>query len=250
MATIQKFLFEQDFEDGSGKPAGKTGKGMPEPEPEPELPPAPPPPPPPPTFSVEQLQQQVRLAKEQARAAALAEGIAQGKAQAETQDQQELAAALRAVENGLKQLVTAQNQQTQLRSQNTTRIALAITRKLWPGLVERQGLTEIEGVIAAFLEELVEEPKLVFRVHERWFDELRGRIGDMAMRHGFGGQVNVLADPKLAEMDVKVDWAAGGAEREVGRLWAEIERLAGDLLADFPGGPSQVIAAQRREATL
>ncbi|OYQ33473.1 hypothetical protein CHU95_13815 [Niveispirillum lacus] len=250
MATIQKFLFEQDFEDGFGNPAGKAAGSAPPPEPEPELPPAPPPPPPPPTFSLEQLQQQVRLAKEQARAAALTEGIAQGKEQAETQDQQELAAALRAVENSLKQLVNVQNQQAQLRQQNTSRIALAIFRKLWPGLVERQGLTEMEGVIAAFLEELVEEPKLVFRVHERWFDELRGRIGDMALRHGFGGQVTVLADPKLGEMDVKVDWAAGGAEREVGRLWADIERLAGNLLADFPGGPEQLGAANRREVAL
>ncbi|MFV3129187.1 hypothetical protein [Niveispirillum sp. KHB5.9] len=249
MATIQKFLFEQDFEDGFGNPAGKAA-AMPEPEPEPDLPPAPPPPPPPPTFSLEQLQQQVRLAKEQTRAAALAEGIEQGKAQAETQDQQELAAALRAVENSLKQLVNVQNSQAQLRQENTARIALAIMRKLWPGLVERQGLTEIEGVIASFLEELVEEPKLAFRVNERWFDELRGRIGDMAMRHGFGGQVNVLADPKLREMDVKVDWTAGGAERDVARLWAEIERLSGDLLADFPGGPNQVMAAPRREAAL
>lgn len=248
MATIQKFLFEQDFEDGSN-PAGKAAKAA-EPEPEPELPPAPPPPPPPPTFSLEQLQQQVRLAKEQARAAALSEGIEQGKQQAETQDQQELAAALRAVENGLKQLVDSQNRQARLRTENTTRIALAITRKLWPGLVERQGLAEIEGVIAAFLAELVEEPKLAFRVHERWFDELRDRIGDMALRHGFGGQVNVLADPKLSEMDVKVDWTAGGAEREVGQLWTEIERLSGDLLADFPGGPAQAISAPRREAAL
>lgn len=250
MATIQKFLFEQDFEDGFGNPAGKAAANAPPPEPEPELPPAPPPPPPPPTFSLEQLQQQVRLAKEQARAAALTEGIAQGKEQAETQDQQELAAALRAVENGLKQLVTVQNNQAKLRQDNTARIALAITRKLWPGLVERQGLTEIEGVIAAFLEELVEEPKLVFRVHERWFDELRGRIDDMAMRHGFAGQVVVLADPKLGEMDVKVDWAAGGAEREVGRLWSDIERLAGNLLADFPGGPEQLGGAHRREVAL
>lgn len=248
MATIQKFLFDQDFEDGFGNPAAKAVIAAPPPEPEP--PPAPPPPPPPPTFSVEQLQQQVKMAKEQARTAALAEGIQQGRQQAEVEAQQELSNALRAVENGLKQLVSVQNAQTQLRQENTACIALAIMRKLWPGLVEHQGLAEIEGVIAAFMAELVEEPKLVFRVNERWFDELRGRIDDMALRHGFAGQVTVLADPKLAEMDVKVDWTAGGAEREVGRLWTDIERLAGDLLADFPGGPKQVIAAPKREAAL
>lgn len=248
MATIQKFLFEKDFEDGFGNPASKAA--APHPEPEPELPPAPPPPPPPPTFSVEQLQQQVKMAKDQARTAALAEGIQQGRQQAEVEAQQELSNALRSVENGLKQLLSVQNAQAQLRQENTARIALAIMRKLWPGLVERQGLAEIEVVIAAFMEELVEEPKLVFRVNERWFDELRGRIDDMALRHGFAGQVTVLADPKLSQMDVKVDWAAGGAEREVGRLWTEIERLAGDVLADFPGGPKDVILAPKREATL
>ncbi|GGE60187.1 FliH/SctL family protein [Niveispirillum cyanobacteriorum] len=247
MATIQKFLFEKDFEDGFG---GAAKAVAPPPEPEPELPPAPPPPPPPPTFSVEQLQQQVKMAKDQARTAALAEGIQQGRQQAEVEAQQELSNALRSVENCLKQLVTVQNAQAQMRQENTARIALAIMRKLWPGLVERQGLAEIEVVIAAFMEELVEEPKLVFRVNERWFDELRGRIDDMALRHGFAGQVTVLADPKLSQMDVKVDWAAGGAEREVGRLWTEIERIAGDVLADFPGGPKDAILSPKREVTL
>ncbi|KPF86215.1 hypothetical protein IP70_07785 [alpha proteobacterium AAP38] len=247
MATIQKFLFEKDFEDGFG---GAAKAAAPPPEPEPELPPAPPPPPPPPTFSVEQLQQQVKMAKDQARTAALAEGIQQGRQQAEVEAQQELSNALRSVENSLKQLVTVQNAQAQMRQENTARIALAIMRKLWPGLVERQGLAEIEVVIAAFMEELVEEPKLVFRVNERWFDELRGRIDDMALRHGFAGQVTVLADPKLSQMDVKVDWAAGGAEREVGRLWTEIERIAGDVLADFPGGPKDAILSPKREVTL
>lgn len=242
MATIQKFLFDQDFEDSFGGLA-KTAQSVADDRP--PTPPAPPPPPPPPTFSVEQLQQQVQMAKEQARNAALAEGRVQGKEQAEVAAQQELSAALRAVENGLKSLITTQNAEAKARQQNTTRIALAITRKLWPGLVERQGLTEIEGVITGFLAELVEEPKLVFRVHERWFEELRTRIGDMALRHGYAGQVTVLADPKLRDMDVKVDWTAGGAERDVGRLWTDIERLSGDLLADFPGGPAHLLGTSR-----
>lgn len=249
MATIQKFLFEEDFEDPTAPGAAANQPAEPEPE-EPPPPPSPPPPPPPPTFSLEDLQRQVQLAKEQARNQALNEGRAQGKEQAEVAAQQELSAALRATESALQRLLSVQNAETEARRDNTTRLVLAIMRKLWPGLVEHQGLAEIEGVIAAFLAELAEEPKLVFRVNERWFDELRGRIGDMAMRHGFGGQVNVLADPKLGEMDIKVDWAAGGAEREVGKLWADIERMAGNLLADFPGGPAQLVSVPRREAAL
>jgi flagellar assembly protein FliH len=234
MATIQKFVFDQDFDEGAA-----PALAAPQPEPEPELPPAPPPPPPPPTFSVEELQAQVKMAREQARTKALEEGRLQGIQQAETAAQQELAAALRAVENGLASLLAVQNQERELRQVNTSRLVLAIIRKLWPGLVARDGLAEIEGVIASFLEELAEEPKLVFRVHERWFEELRGKIEDMALRHGFGGQVVVLADPKLREMDVKADWAAGGAERDINAMWADIERIAGNTLQDMPGGPVQ-----------
>jgi len=233
MATIQKFVFDQDFDKGNA-----PALAAPEPEPEPELPPAPPPPPPPPTFSVEELQTQVKMAREQARAKALEEGRLQGMREAETAAQQELAAALRAVESGLSHLVAVQNQERELRHVNTSRLVLAIIRKLWPGMVAHSGLAEIESVIASFLEELAEEPKLVFRVHERWFDVLRGKIEDMALRHGFGGQVIVLADPKLREMDVKADWAAGGAERDVNAMWADIERIAGNTLQGLPGGPT------------
>lgn len=230
MATIQKFLFEADFDgDGLTRPAAAE----PEPEPEPE----PPPPPPPPSFSEEQLAQAVQKAQAEARAVALEEGRAQGRAQAETAAQQALTQALNAVNASLSPLVTQQKAEMDLRRQNTNRLTLAIIRKLWPGMVERHGLAEVEGAIALFLEELAEEPKLVFRVHERWLTAMQERIGDIAQRHGFAGQVTVLTDPKLGEMDVKADWAAGGAERDTGALWAAVERIAGNGLADYPGGP-------------
>jgi flagellar assembly protein FliH len=40
-------------------------------------------------------------------------------------------------------------------------------------------------------------------------------------------------------MDVKADWAAGGAERDINAMWADIERIAGNTLQDMPGGPVQ-----------
>lgn len=233
MATIQKFLFEEDFDGG----ASPTAAPPPQPEP-PPAPPPPPPPPPPPTFSVEQLQQQVQKAREEARAKALEEGRVQGRQQAETEAQQALTQALRAVDAALGGLVATQNKETALRRENTNRLALAIMRKLWPSLVARHGVAEVEEMITTFLEELAEEPKLVFRVHERWFTDLRDRIADMATHHGFAGQVSVIADPKLGEMDVKAAWAAGGAERDATALWTEIERIAGNVLAGFPGGPA------------
>lgn len=229
MATIQRFLFDTSFDDGTARAV--------KPEPEPAKPPPPPPPPPEPTFTVAQVREQVAQAQQAAHAAGVAEGRAQGRAEADREADKALADALDRVERQLSALVAAQQAELALRRENTPRIALAVVRKLFPAYVRRHGLAEVEAVVAGFLEELAEEPKLVIKVHEAWLDRLRERIDALAARHGFPGTVTVLADPRLGELDVKADWGAGGAERDATALWREVERLAGDLLADKPGGP-------------
>ncbi|QJE72554.1 hypothetical protein HHL28_05090 [Aerophototrophica crusticola] len=176
-------------------------------------------------------------AQRDAHAAGVEEGRALGRAEADREADKALADALGRVEQQLAALVRAQQAELALRRENTPRIALSVVRKLFPAFVRRHGLAEVEAVVAGFLEELAEEPKLVIKVHEAWLDRLRERIDALAARHGFPGTVTVLADHRLGELDVKADWGAGGAERDATSLWREIERLAGDLLADRPGGP-------------
>jgi len=239
MSTIHRFMFDNSFDDGQGPPATPPEPELVEPEPPPE----PPPPPPEPTFTLSEVQEQVRAAAEQTRQQAYEEGRQAGRQEVETQAAHALTEALNRVDAHLQHLIQAEQQSRALRAENTRRIALAIVRKLFPAYVRRHGQAEVEAVIAAFLTELSDETKLIIRVHENWLDTMRGHIEGMAQRLGFAGHVTLLADPRLGDLDVRVDWGDGGAERDATALWTEIERIAGDLLRDFPDGPASSGAA-------
>lgn len=234
MATIQKFLFERAFDEGRSPPrhdevedeSETVAEAMPE-----ETPPEP-------TFTLTEVEQQLAGARAEAYGRGFAEGQEKGRGDAETEAQEALTAALTRVEGELTRLVAAELAARGARQENTMRLVLAIVRKLLPAYIAQHGAAEIEAAVSTFLTELVDEARLIIRVHEKWLDPLRQRIDDMAARHGFAGQVSVLADPRLTELDVRADWGDGGAERDPQALWQEVERIAGDLLAGFPDGPA------------
>ncbi len=230
MSTIQKFIFDRSFDDGRSPPRHDAEEPV-EAPPEEEAPPEP-------TFTQTELEEKLAQARAEAYGQGFAEGQEKGRADAETEADLALAAALDRVDADLAQLIAAEEAARNARQQNTMRLTLAIVRKLMPAYIAQHGQAEVEAAVTAFLTELVDEVRLVIRVHEKWLDLLRDRIEDMAARHGFAGQVSVLADPRLGELDVKADWGDGGAERDPQALWAEVERIAGDLLAGFPDGPA------------
>ncbi|ASG20926.1 FliH/SctL family protein [Nitrospirillum viridazoti] len=224
MTNIRRFLFDNSF-DPEGRRVEVPEEQLP---PVPELPPEPPPPPPPPpepTFSLADLQQQVRMARE----AAYAQGHAEGMQAGADQSALALANVLAQLQGSVGQLIQAETHGRALRAQNTIRMALAIVRKLFPAMVKRHGLVEVEASVNAFLAELSDEPRLLVRVHENWLAPIKEKIEDMAARQGFAGSVAVVADPRAGELDCKADWGDGGAERDVAALWAEIDRIAGNL---------------------
>jgi len=228
MSNIHKFLFDLSFDPNDGRPPPEAAAAPP-PEPEPEAPPEPPPPPPEPTFTLAELQQQVAMARQQGMEA----GRAEGRKQAEVDAERALADALNRIDAHLVQLINAEAQGRAKRAEDTVRLSLALVRKLFPAYVRRHGLAEVEGTIAAFLTELSDEPKLIFRVHEIWLDQLKDKVEGMAARHGFAGTVTVIADPRCGELDCRADWGDGGAERDVRALLAEIDRIAGGVLEGF-----------------
>ncbi|WP_114393594.1 FliH/SctL family protein [Oleisolibacter albus] len=223
MPLIRKFQFDQSFDEGADL--------LPPPAAEPEImAPPEPPPPPEPSFTLSEVQEQIRQASAAAHAAGVEEGRVRGRTEAETETSQALAAALGRVQQSLGALMQAQSDEMALRRDNTVRIALGAVAKLLPAYVQQHGLAEVEAVVGTFLGELADEPKLTIRVHGQWLEALRANIDALATRQGFGGSVSVLADPKLGPLDVKADWGTGGAERDVTRLWADIDRIAGSLL--------------------
>ena len=99
-------------------------------------------------------------------------------------------------------------------------LATGLVRKMMPSLCERGGFAEVEALLVDMLSRVLEEPRVVFRVV-------------------------LIADDRLASSDCLVEWADGGAERNLDRLWSEVDAmLARTLDTTFnrlspPGEPTR-----------
>lgn len=227
MSTTRKFLFDTSFDD----PARRR-EALEPPPPVPEPDPEPPPPPPEPTFSREEL---LRAHED-----GYADGFTAGKAAAETAAAQRLADVLAAAEAALLALLAQAEASAADRRDEAVRVGTAIARKLLPAQARRHGLAEVEAMIEDCVAEVIEEPRLVVRVHDGMMDEIAGRIDALTTARGFAGKTIVLADPALGYGDCRIEWAEGGAEREAERLWRDIDRIAARVLGApaFGDGPA------------
>lgn len=108
----------------------------------------------------------------------------------------------------------------------------AAIRKVIPELARRNALNEIEQLVRECLQAIYDEPRVVVRGHDRVIAALQPRIDAMAASCGFHGKVVLFADDQLNETDCRVEWADGGAERNLDDMWRQIdaalERIADD----------------------
>lgn len=106
-------------------------------------------------------------------------------------------------------------------------LAISICRKVMPTLAAQNALTEIEGLVTRTIAEMNEEPRLVIRVADSKLDALQTRFDRMSAN--FAGKLVLLGDDEMAETDCAVLWADGGAERNLDRLWNEIDLAVAGL---------------------
>ena len=225
MATIQKFLFDTDFDANNPATLRRAKR---------DEPPPPPPPPPPPTFSEEEL--------DQARKAAFAKGLAAGKTEGHTAGYDKASSELQAtitdatvrLADGVEQLLADRDDLNNGRTGQPLKIALAILSKLLPATLERHGREELEAFILACLAEAVDEPRLSIKVSDMIVNDIRPRLEALAAERGFGGRLVILGAPKLGASDARIEWAEGGAERNTEALLADLLALAEKMLGDQP----------------
>ena len=102
-------------------------------------------------------------------------------------------------------------------------VSAAMVRKFFPRMAQDQGLQEIEAVVRDAMMRLRDEPRIVIRVCDSLLDTVKKRVCDLANNTGFEGKIVFLADEAMDSSDVRVEWADGGAERDTGRIWQEVE---------------------------
>ena len=158
-----------------------------------------------------------------AREQAFAEGAAAGLEQGRNEQTARLAEAVEQIVAAMGGLGATQQQAMVEVRQSAAQLALAIAARLAPNLMARQPLVEIEALIADCLADLASEPRVVIRVAEVLVDPLGERIDALKQQAAFPGQVIVLGDEAMTVGDGRVEWADGGAERDLGGLIRAIE---------------------------
>ena len=130
-------------------------------------------------------------------------------------------------------------------AENAVKVAVTIAHKVVPELARNNAFEEIEGLVRECLNTLYEEPRVVVRVHDQVLDKLKPRIDEITSACGFNGNVVLFGDNHMAGTDCRVEWADGGAERNIELLWQEIDdaisRVAGAAIGTIAdsqtGGP-------------
>lgn len=150
-------------------------------------------------------------------------GFQMGRESALREIERRCADALEAVAAGLARVDGEQARAAGAIRMDAARVALAAAAKLAPALIAREPLAEVEALLAECLQELPAEPRVVVRVAEELIEPLTARIDDVVRRSGFSGAVVLLGEPGLAPGDARVEWADGGAERDLAATLRAVE---------------------------
>jgi flagellar assembly protein FliH len=196
--------------------------------------------PPPPKFGEEDL--------ERARSEGHARGKEIGAQEALQSIEQQISQAVNAVSAQMSGLAQAQAGSHERREREALEVALTVVRKIFPHLAGRHGLAEVESVVSDCLERLREEPRIVIRVADAVLDQVEARIGGLAARAGFEGNIVYLAQDGLNPGDVRVEWADGGAERDSERLWREIDQITARIVNSGPPPDAPEIPVKASES--
>ena len=160
-----------------------------------------------------------------AKAEAYAAGVAAGQAEAAASQQVQMNMMLDVLSTKLQALATAATQMHAARDEAIANAIKAIAHKLLPAYATKNGLQEIESIVAKTLADLRDEPRMVVRVSDAHVDECAERLPNLAKSLAFPGQLIILGDPTLGASDCRLEWADGGLERLENNLWAEIDRV-------------------------
>jgi flagellar assembly protein FliH len=182
-----------------------------------------------------------RAEVEATRAAALAEGHAAGLAEAAKSAEALTADSLATISKGVAALIAAQDATTFDTQRRAMSAMQAIVAKVFPALAAKDALGEVEAFATKCLHEVIDEPRIVLRVADELYAPLRERLDAVAAAAGYAGRIVLIADDAIAAGDARVEWADGGAERDLAGQSAQIDALL-DRRSDPVATPNPVSA--------
>ena len=113
-------------------------------------------------------------------------------------------------------------------------VALAISRKLAPGLIAREPIAEIERLVSGILAQVQSAPHVVVRLASGLVESASSRLMKLAEARGYIGRLVLLPEPGLAADDCRIEWADGGVTRERAAIEARINEAVARYLGSDP----------------
>lgn len=173
--------------------------------------------PPEPTYSAEELAA--------ARAEGFTEGQQAGLAERSASLENANVQALNEIATQLSTLVPICQTGLDLCRHDAVGIAQAVTRRTVERSAQDTALQVIENVLGEVLTRVIDEPRVVIRVHNDLLDSLQQNLSSVTQKSGFPGSVILLAEPDLQIPDCRIEWADGGAEYSSEKILTEIDAL-------------------------
>ena len=110
-------------------------------------------------------------------------------------------------------------------------LAVAISRKLVPELLQREPFGEVAALATECFRQLSAAPHVVVRVNDTLHETAKRELEEIARTRGFDGRLVVIAEPEIAVGDCKIEWADGGVIRDM----AATEQTIASTIARYLG---------------
>ncbi len=183
-------------------------------------------PPKPPAEKKEYTKAQLDAAREEGHIA----GHTAALEEAETAREHYIADAVNLIAVGLDGLQAQQDAANKQTADLAMRMVFAVVQRLLPEYTHHYAVDNIESFVRHVLPLAMGEPRLTVRAHAMIAPDIEVRLKEVFTRTAFQGTYAVIPDYELQPGDCKLEWAGGGADRDEGRIWADIrEVIAGNV---------------------
>ncbi|NQV22700.1 MAG: hypothetical protein HQ511_14900 [Rhodospirillales bacterium] len=173
---------------------------------------------------------------EAAREQGFAQGVNAGAEQAGAAIEAQISRLLEHLEQQMAGLAEEARCAQELATRSSTKLALAVAKKLSATLVSRAPMAEMEAMIQTILSEQNNEPRIVIRLSDQMIEPMKQRLETLTGQSGYMGDVVLFADETLSGSACRIEWADGGAERDPNALERAIDSAVRSYIdASFSG---------------
>jgi flagellar assembly protein FliH len=145
--------------------------------------------------------------------------------EAETAREHYIADAVNLIAQGLDELQARQDDANKHTADLAMRMVFGVVQRLLPDYTHHYAVDNMETFVRRVLPLAIGEPNLTVRAHAMIAPDLEVRLKDVFTRAAFQGTYAVIPDYELQPGDCKLEWDGGGADRDEGRIWADVREI-------------------------